>query len=324
MRRSTSRWLAAGKAATGVAVLFWVLRSVDLARVGETVRHCRVAPLVVGLAALALSVAFQVARLHTLIHRLVPSPFESVRITLGGFLFNQLLPGGLGGEGYRALRLKALSRRWSIAIGLVTLERATGFLVLLIPGAVLAWLDRDRLRRALAGRAPRHLLPSSPGAEIVWIVGALAVLAAAILAYRLSGGLRARLARSLAETRAAFAWLSLRRYLAVVALSLGYQVLQVEGIRWLVSSFGATVSFFDATVVVALTMVVSLVPVSLGSLGVKEGAIVLGLGVYGVGSATGLAVALFNRLVLLVLALAGGLLLTSTAGHRPDPPADRA
>ncbi len=73
-------------------------------------------------------------------------------------------------------------------------------------------------------------------------------------------------------------------------------------------ALGHRVTVFDMALVVPLVMVSSMLPVSFGGLGVKEGAFVIGLSAIGLSPEAALSVALLNRLVLVALALTGGLL----------------
>ncbi len=94
----------------------------------------------------------------------------------------------------------------------------------------------------------------------------------------------------------------------IAALALAAQASMIAT-NWLYArALSQPVAVLDMALVVPLVALASLVPVSLGGLGVKEGAFVVGLSAAGLPPEGALAVALLNRLVQLALALIGGCL----------------
>jgi glycosyltransferase 2 family protein len=294
--------LATAKAVAGLAMLGWLLSTVDPRRLAATLAQADAATVALGLALLLVAVLMQVLRLLVLAGDLVPGFGESTRITLASYLFNQLLPGGLGGEGYRALSLRRATDRWMPVIGLLTVERLLGAVALTVPGLLYLLTEHERLARLLAGRI--ELPAVTPAMVAAGVVLALVALAGAVLALRWRR-LRERLVGSLGAGWQAVAAIGPGRYGAAFALSVLYHVLRIAGIERLLASVGQRVAAWDVLFVLFVTLLVSLLPLTLGALGVKEGTIVFGFSLYGVGRPDALAVALLNRAVLVALALAG-------------------
>jgi uncharacterized membrane protein YbhN (UPF0104 family) len=60
-----------------------------------------------------------------------------------------------------------------------------------------------------------------------------------------------------------------------------------------------------------VTLFASLVPITIGALGVREGVFAYSLSLYGVPTAVGLAVAMLNRAVVVLFGIVGGLLFST-------------
>jgi uncharacterized membrane protein YbhN (UPF0104 family) len=66
----------------------------------------------------------------------------------------------------------------------------------------------------------------------------------------------------------------------------------------------------------AVTLFASLVPITIGALGVREGVFAYSLSLYGVPAAVGLAVAMLNRVVNVLFGIVGGLLFATERDPR--------
>ena len=296
------------KIGAGLAVLAWLLGTIDLRSAAAALAAGDSGKTWLGVGLLAAAPAMQILRFRVLAGKLGLTLGASARITLAATLFNQLLPGGLGGEGYRALRLRRLTERWPAAIGLVATERIVGALSLLIPGFLYAALESSRLRALLAQHGTRLSFLGSPGATS--LLGALALSAVALWwLLRRSRPVRVAAARWAAEVQASLTAIGAPRYLGVLALSVAYHAVRLAGFGSLLAGLGQGIAVADLVFALSLTLAVSTLPLTLGALGFKEGTIVLGLSLFGVAKSHALAVALLNRIVLLLLALGGGVVL---------------
>ncbi len=107
-------------------------------------------------------------------------------------------------------------------------------------------------------------------------------------------------ARALAANRG-IAW-------RIAALALAAQGLMIVTNSLYAAALEQPVKVLDMALVVPLVTLSSLLPISLGGIGVKEGAFVVCLSALGLSREAALSIALLNRLMLVALALAGGLL----------------
>ncbi len=95
----------------------------------------------------------------------------------------------------------------------------------------------------------------------------------------------------------------------IAALALVAQILMIVTNTLYACALHQSVQVLDMALVVPVVSVSSMLPVSLGGIGVKETAFVLCLSALGLSAEGALSVALLNRLALLALALAGGCLM---------------
>jgi len=204
-----------------------------------------------------------------------------------GMFFNLVLPTSVGGDVVRAWYLAGGPGRRLDAFLSVFVERLSGLLVLLAIACTAA---------AVCPLALPWWVPWS-----VWgltAAGLLAVPALVVLARlpcpaaRLQG-LHARLVRFAGQLAAA-GRLYLRHPRLLVSTTLLSAVVQVANILlvWVIGlAVGARVPAGYYWIVVPLVAILTLLPVSLNGMGIREGAMVTLLGPLGVGSGTALSLA---------------------------------
>lgn len=309
------RVITLAKVAVACITLFWLFSHVDLRLALAALRSGSPASLLAGIALLLLSFCVLPFRLHTLAHQVVSDFKETMSITFIGLLFNQILPGGVGGDGYRVVRLKMISERWSTAVRLIAFERVIGSLVLIVPGAILCAMDQ----RLLTALIPRLATAS---VSISWLHRAAVLAPLVLLAVLLSlSQVRVTVAhyakRVLERLLTVVGNISTSQFLGVVGLSILFQGFRLAGLYWLLSSLGQQMGWAELVVVLSLTLLVSAVPISVGSWGIREGVIVFALGAFHVPHANALVVALLNRCVLLgVAGIGAGFLVAGSRGKK--------
>jgi glycosyltransferase 2 family protein len=92
-------------------------------------------PLVAATLVVLLAANLAVAlRWHVILSAEAPSPGAGtlLKIVLIGLFFNQVLPTGVGGDAVRAWRCRKVGIGWGSAIRSILLDRACGYLILLL------------------------------------------------------------------------------------------------------------------------------------------------------------------------------------------------
>ena len=271
-------------------------------------------------------VAAMVARwrvvLEALGHRV--AALRLFRWYLWFFLFSCILPGTLGGDVVRGGACSRHTGAVHAATSILT-ERVCGMLSVLVLGG---------LGVAALSAEDRHIF----GAEVAWAVRAVGVAAAlgGALLLGVRGAMVRRLGPRILPLTARWAWsrrlwtaltevLSLPTPALMMALatSAAAQLLDMIAMYALACALGLSVSLPVLIVLVPVTYVVTLLPISLGGLGIREGVTVYFLARAGVtpSDATLLALLVFSTKA--GLGLLGGVLYlwrTAPAGHEEAQP----
>jgi uncharacterized membrane protein YbhN (UPF0104 family) len=199
-----------------------------------------------------------------------------VRLYFVGMFFNLVLPTSVGGDVVRAWYLAETTRRRSAAFVSVLLERSSGLLVLI----------------ALACLATLYVPPQLPAwiPRGVWFVTAAAF--AGVLTFPLAVRASNRLSRfrPVVETARAY----LRRpglLLGTTLLSVVVQLANVVLVWLLGEALGVSVPALYYGVLVPVVTLLTLLPISLNGMGVREGATIFLLAPFQVTAAQALTLA---------------------------------
>jgi uncharacterized membrane protein YbhN (UPF0104 family) len=287
-----------------VGLLGWIAWQTDWSQVGSAFAHLQAgwwlgAVLMLVLAQLTSAVRWQLLAAPLGFRR----PLQHLTaFYFIGMYFNLVLPTSVGGDVVRAWYLDGRSGRPLAAFGSVLLDRLSGLGVLLVVaalGVALSPLD----------------LPHWVG-WFVW--GSCASALAGLLLLPLAARLKAAASRRARQLLNAFSAVSSPRLLlATTALSVVVQVANVV-LVWLVGqAIGAGVPGAYYWILVPMVSLLTLLPISVNGMGVREGAMVLFLAPLGVGKGTALTLAFLWFAVTAAVSLAGGLVYLF--GHFPPP-----
>jgi uncharacterized membrane protein YbhN (UPF0104 family) len=297
----------------GLGLLAWLLSSINLAELANLAVAGRPEILVAAAGALFVSLFFQALRLHILVRRLTASFMDSMRLFLVGMAFNNVLPSAVGGDAVRLMYLRKMRPGGLAApLGLLLVHRVSGLVVLLVAAAAVAGSRADVVSRVLSWRS---VVPA------VWWAALVAALVAG-LAVLLAGPLRKRVRKAVANARAAIAELAVVDWINLLVFTVAFHGLRLVALSLGVEYFGSQVEAVEVVLVLAIVAVVSLLPISVGGLGLVEGSIALTLTAFGVPAPAAAGVALLNRLVLLVVAGMGGIVYAldrPATGPSPAP-----
>ena len=217
-----------------------------------------------------------------------------------------VLPSEFGGDLLRARDMKVGSGSGSSALVSVLWSRASGLsAALLVFGISGLLLPESLAMLSIAGFEKISLVLFA--VSVVVLFNRSFVVALDRFVRSIPGPTRFR--RVIQETSVAVLELATLRYrgLAILGLAVLAQLFMVTTNYCYSVALGLELSFLDLGLVVPLITVASLIPLSLGGLGVKEGAFVLVLSGLGVAEEGALTLALLNRLVFTAMALLGGM-----------------
>jgi uncharacterized membrane protein YbhN (UPF0104 family) len=303
-------------AVTGL-LLYFVLREVALTEVAARLAELSPWPLLAAAGMVGLQnvgvVTWRWERILGAIDQAV-ARWRLVGIVVISLFFNQVLPSTVGGDGMRMWLLHRRGSPLGAAVRSVIMDRLLGLLGLLLltlAGALgLVW---------------RHPESVPVWSALAAALGGIAVIAGAPLLLRLSGWLPFAAPRRHLETIAGEVetlWRDkplLARLIGVSVLGHLFLCLAV----WLTAlAIGIASPLLGTLAVLPAVLLAASLPVSIAGWGVREGGMVVGLGLLGVAAGDAALVSVFFGLLYLAFGAAGGLAWLFQ--HRPRPAAGDA
>ncbi|HKH43225.1 MAG TPA: lysylphosphatidylglycerol synthase transmembrane domain-containing protein [Thermoanaerobaculia bacterium] len=294
------------RVAVSAALIAWILRGTDLREVWETFRTADVRYILLAIALIPLGYLSSVSRWRLLLRAQggdAPYPFL-VRSLMTGIFFNNFLPSTIGGDAIRAWDTARSGVGKATALTIIMVDRFVGLLALLVFAAV-GLLGAGRLTE----RVPEL------GWWVLGVGGVMVVVAVVLFRPRSphpspargrgAGGEGSKLSQ---VTSALFSFRGHGRALAGAFFwSLCLQTLVVLNAWVQVRALHVELGLAPFFLIVPLAVFLMMIPVSINGIGVRENLFVFFLAAFGVAEATGLAFAWLEYGILLLQALAGGL-----------------
>jgi uncharacterized membrane protein YbhN (UPF0104 family) len=297
------RWILLGlKLAISGGLLYWAFRSVDLGAVGAHLARVEIVWIAAALAALAAQLAVAGQRWAWIATKLgapLP-PGRAIRYSAIAAFFNQALPSTVGGDAMRAWLLGRAERHWKLAIYSVIVDRiaGVGFLAVVV-AACLPW--------------SLELIAAPEGRAAVFVIGlggvAGLVIGLALGFVRPGAGLMGlRLARFAFEIAAAArkVLLDRSRGIGIAFASILIHLLTVAAAWCLARAIAITPNALNMLILIPPVMLISMIPISIGGWGIREGAMVVAFGYAGIEPSQALAVSVLLGASTFAIGIVGG------------------
>lgn len=307
---TTRRWIGfAVKTGVTVILLWLVLRGVDFGATLERMAGLSPASAAVAVG-LLLSHCFVAGWRWRMVMRLFGPVLPvglAIRLFLEGYFFNNALPSTIGGDGVRIWRATRLGLPLAASINGVLLDRVTGLTGLFI----LVAAGQPMLYARIEDPATRLAFAAILLAGIGGIV--LLILARFIPKTLIPRALHDGIDKLSEATHAAY----LRPAISVPVLGLSVVVhgLIVFSVHVIAVGLGLDVGLFESLVLVPAVILLSTLPVSIGGWGLREGLMVVALGLAGVAPDAALTVSILFGLAQIVAGLPGGVLWLTAGGR---------
>jgi len=308
------------KLAVSLALLAWLLLRNDLSQIFVSIRGIPAATIAAVLTILVVEVG--IASLRWWLFVPTQSLLRICKLTLIGIFYSVVLTGQVAGEAVKAYRLGAGRPDAEAVAASVLIDKVNGLIGLLLLGLLGAFLSRLEF--------PKALWLSFSVALALGLAGLYAIrlplLQRGIAEASQQLGRRWQRWNALAERLALFlaAWTryAVRPWLMLASIGLGmlYNLLAIAVIAILAPRFGIAIPMTEWLWIFAVVSLAVLVPLSVGGLGIREGAFVAVLGLLKVPSESALALSLTIFATQLATALFGGLLETASFRERRRQP----
>jgi uncharacterized protein (TIRG00374 family) len=294
------------KTIVSISLLLWLLRYLDFNQIKVSLRSGNYLYFCLYVFFLILSAVFiRSVKLQILVKDLNLSFWSIIQLVLKAIFINHVLPTSIGGDAYKIHYLKKnTSSSWSEPFTLILIERLTGLTVLVTAGVIYFALNTSKL---LGNELVRGISKNINFNFILMIV----ILTTLCLFLYLAIRYRSKLLNFLGKVKTVFCQISASTYLGLIFLSIIFHIVNLLAFSFLVKFFNENILFVDLIFVSFVTTVISLMPISLGALGVKEATMTLALSLFEVSKSSAVSVALVNRLFLFVLSFIGWVLYVS-------------
>jgi glycosyltransferase 2 family protein len=299
------------KVAVSLGLIVFLLTRVDVAAVGAAVRSANYAYLAVALVLYAGAVTSGGLKWYVLLRAQgIDIPFSALlAYTFEGVFFNNFLPANVGGDVMRGYGLARHTDRAAEAAVSVVVDRVVGLIAFMTAAFVSAvvvvfFTGQQQLMGTV--------LASGLG------MAALAGLFAAVLSRRVRAWVEhlfrnrwlARLQpvyRRLSDALSAYRF-KFGRLVLAFGVSLGTLILSNFANYLVAEALGGGISLLHIFLFNPLIAFVLLIPVSVGGLGLNQGAFVFFYGLVGVDKQVALPVSLVMQIIIYVTSLPGGFL----------------
>lgn len=303
-----------------VALLGAVLAYADFGEVAQVIRQGEWGWLVVAAGLMAVCVVVGALRWWLLLEGAgihLPAR-RSIRPYALSFVLNLILPTAVAGDAVRTWVVGRRSGRLLGATAATLVDKLTALTCLFVLGWLVYAVDREAV-------------PESVVVAFAWVTGGL--VAAGVLGALAAAGVRPVLHRlpERAVLMIRESWRMLRVWagsrtlvVSVTALGLLYQVLVVGVLVLVAKTVGLELPFALAAVSTAVVLVATLIPVSVGGVGIREGGFVLLLGQAGIDAADATVLSLLSAATVLATsaAVAGATYVTDylrASGAKTSP-----
>lgn len=301
-----------GRLVVTACLLVLIGLKIDWDAVGSSLDEAGWQWFALGVGAVALSFAIGAYRWTLLLAAadLAVSRPRALRVFFVGAFTNNLLPTGFGGDLVRSVMIAPRGPRLARSITSVLVDRISALGCLIAVGWIGLALDPGAVPGRLVG-----LLAIVSVAGAVGLALAIALVRRGRIGRWLPGRLRPWASEAAAVLRA---YLGAPALLARVALiGISFQAVLVCAMWLLARTIGLELALALLAVTLPLVLVATLLPISVGGFGVREGAFVALLGTAGVSGADATVLSLLSVAALAIASLPGGLaIVTGTAPPR--------
>jgi uncharacterized protein (TIRG00374 family) len=298
-----------GKIVFTFAILFFILRNVDLPELVETIRSSNYGLIILALASFAFYQILYAYNWNRILSTLKEKTkfTDLFRIHMIGLFYNLFLPTSMGGDVAKIYYLsKRLSNRM-IAIKSIALLRGTGLITNLLILAFSLAFNKEIL--ALLGFEGRAIYG-------VYFMAGMIVFFSLVNRTSIGNGQRVRDLKAKVQDYISrfrtFVCEFRREMYGILFISLVNQLIIIFENFLILKALGIDIGFINVMYIVPLTFFATLLPVTIAGIGIREGAFIYFLGIYNYSMEDAIAFSLIGYLLILVMGISGGIV--SAAG----------
>lgn len=319
--RLTGRpWRLGVKVLVSLALLGFLLNSTDLHALGGLLRSLRLPIFLASLLLYLITQVLSTLRWRCLLQaeKINLSIWRLILLYFEGMFFNLMLPTLIGGDVVRGYKVFHLTRRHEASLASILVERLSGYVALVLIACVALIFAYQYLHDPVV-----VWLTAASAAGIVGIIAGLLSERLQALFFKLlsSAGL-GRFHDTLHRLYEAIQryWKHRQVLLLAVGISLILQVFIILVFFLISRSLNLSVPLLYFFLFIPLISVVSMIPISVAGLGIREGSAVYFFAKVGLDSAAALSLSLLWFAVTALSSGLGGIVFLIGHSHNDDSP----
>ena len=285
----------------GIGLCIWLLSKVDLAATVDVLAQGDYSLYVVAFLCFGVSSLLEGVRLYTLVPDRRLAPANIVRVISISTFFNNFAASVVG-DVYRTYEVERAIRSWPQALTVVFLDRLIGLGCLAALAAICTlivepvWMDLIN---------PADL--GAVQANLPWLIAGSITMGAIALfvAHRLR--VLKKIWGWVVQAWSVLRGVTLPDWVVALAATISAQLILTGMIHILLIAFGQSVDFSATLFSMLIVFLAAFIPISVGSLGVREGLLAVLLPLFGATPEAAVAAALISRLMMYTYAAFGGI-----------------
>ncbi len=299
-----------------IVLLFFLFREVDKKSTLEILRHCDIYLLLLAFCVLFTSTILCLFRWEMLLKATkILLPLNRVIMSFsGGIFFNLFLPSTIGGDVVRSIDLSTHTKKPKEVLATVLLDRLSGYVGLVVISFLSVFLGRRLIQ-------DKSILVAVAVIALI-LIAALLVLFNNFIYSKINLFLHTPNAGRIRELikglhKEIYYFRDKKRVLANnLILSLLIQALLPLAFYITALSLGVKINIMYFLIFIPVVNAITMLPISIGGLGVRENIIVIFFTGVGMSHNLALAMSLLNSFFVFIFGLIGGLIYVLTLHHR--------
>lgn len=233
----------------------------------------------------------QSLRLFVLIQPFVNKFSEVIKLSLIAQLFSNFLPGSVAGDVYKVWYIKEERAGLNKAISFVTLDRLSGLLIVILMG-VLALIITDKTFSSIT-----DYISFSYNLIILFII----LFVICVFIYKNKPKIKSFI-NELFNISTILSGKKIKWFIMMMSVVFLFRLVKYF---YMIHYFGYQVSLVDVALILFFLQLVTILPLSMGGLGIMEFTILILLQWFGISFDVSAAIAVINRLSIWVVSLPG-------------------
>ena len=289
------------KIVIGIIISTFLILQIDFSQLLKIINTGNYFYLFIGILSFLIAyIPIQALRLYVLIKHLTPNLGFAFYISS---FFGFFLPTNVGGDGIIIMYLKRdKGVTWKEAFALIFLSRIIGLFTLFLMGTIYIILEYNRLSEIILNSS--FFIEINFGFILVFAFIAIILMITLIIRSEKYNKVK----KFLLESFFILTTQPTKTYLYVFLYSIIFQGFVLVGYYFLLLFLNNPIWWFDLFLVLFVTAFMSLLPISIAALGVREATLAFFMVLFGASQSVAVAVAFLSRIITIIIALSGGIL----------------